>query len=254
MTASTEKMPTSQQLEHYHQIMEQNEHVIKLRAEYDRKKDASLGAKKAYDEANRDLNDLIMSGPDKQGKLPFQEESTNGNAPATPAAAAEEKQEVVDCEAHPIAEVIGANPKQLEKLAECGIETVGQFEQKRAAGLRESLPGLRVSTIEKWENQVLDWLTENRDAEAFADAAGSEDEEDADDEEEAEEDEEDADDGESATQVRLLRDIPGAADDKHGLRKDATFDVVREIGDRIIVKSLAGEEVVLTSDDFEMVA
>lgn len=59
-----------------------------------------------------------------------------------------------------------------EKLAENGIETIGQLEDKRAAwGGLKSIKGIGQAKVDVIESAVIDWLTLNRDSAALAAAA-----------------------------------------------------------------------------------
>lgn len=64
----------------------------------------------------------------------------------------------------PISEAIQLTEKQIEKLIEAGVKTVGEFEKLRGGQMKDYPNGLadleRVgqSTIDKWEQQILEWL------------------------------------------------------------------------------------------------
>lgn len=70
-----------------------------------------------------------------------------------------------------ITEALSLTPKQIDILAEAGIDTVGKFEDLRAGNGLVSLDGIGPATADKLEEMMLDWLTENRDKEVLAGAS-----------------------------------------------------------------------------------
>ena len=85
----------------------------------------------------------------------------------------------VDPDDQTIEDAIELTEKQLEKLVDAGVSTVDQFENLRAGqnpdyprGLID-LPGVGETLITKWEDAIIDWMTQNQvtdtDAEEEAD-------------------------------------------------------------------------------------
>lgn len=68
----------------------------------------------------------------------------------------------------PIGEAIELTPKQAEKLEAAGVKTVGDFEQLRGGQMKDFPNGLsdldRVgqATIDKWEDQIVEFLKVNQ--------------------------------------------------------------------------------------------
>lgn len=122
---------------HQAAIEQKNQEVRKLKQRYDMAKDASLAAKKNYDEGVAELSELINEGPSAQLSLPF----NDGNGKDSP------KQELpkVHWRDRPIQELNLAKG-MLDKCLELGINTVGKlkdvedgkvpgYEEKRLAGI-----------------------------------------------------------------------------------------------------------------------
>jgi hypothetical protein len=120
---------------HQAAIEQKNQEVRKLKQRYDMAKDASLAAKKNYDEGVAELSELINEGPSAQLSLPFNDakESTKADAPK------------VHWRDRPIQELNLAKG-MLDKCLELGINTVGKlkdvedgkvpgYEEKRLAGI-----------------------------------------------------------------------------------------------------------------------
>jgi hypothetical protein len=67
----------------------------------------------------------------------------------------------------PISDAIKLTDKQFEKLEEVGVRTVGQFETLRSGQLDgypdglTSLKGVGKNTVDKWEDQMVEWLSAN---------------------------------------------------------------------------------------------
>lgn len=73
-----------------------------------------------------------------------------------------------ECLKTPIREVITATELQLEQLEAVGVKTLGDFEKLRAGELDgypdgiKSIKGMGQAKVDKWENEVLDWLAEHQ--------------------------------------------------------------------------------------------
>lgn len=137
---------------HYDEICRMNGERTRAEIEYGRLKKETHDAKKYLDEVSDELSDLIAAGPTKpspQKTLPFDD--------AEPA----------DWKSTPIGKVISLTDKQAEKLDSIGIHTVGDFEDLRAGKLKEysagltDVKGVGEKTIDKWEDEVLEWLAVN---------------------------------------------------------------------------------------------
>lgn len=131
--------------------------VLSAQSEYDRCKADASHAKKRLEELQNRLNDLIADGPNPQRSLPFKDDHDDAIEPDP----AEAWRDV------PISDVIELTDKQFEKLEDIGVRTVGQFEHLRSGqmpdypdGLR-SVKGVGAKTVDKWEDQVVDWLAAN---------------------------------------------------------------------------------------------
>lgn len=134
--------------EHYEAIRELNAEFIDEYREWELRKDSTAAAKKRVDEISKRLSALIARGPEQQRKLPF-EDSTKG--------------EVLAWRDASVAESLGLTTKVLEKLADAGITTIGELEDLRAGEGLTSVAGIGQATADKIEEQVLEWLDENRD-------------------------------------------------------------------------------------------
>ena len=144
--------------EHYAQIVDKNTEVAKLLMEWQQLKGDASEAKKDYDQTVSELTYLIARGPDKQNKLPFDD----------------------DCLAwmdRPIAGELGLTAKELEKLEAAGATTIGQLETIRGEdGGLMGVKGIGRATADKIEDQLIDWLSENRELITSEDKDGGEDE------------------------------------------------------------------------------
>jgi DNA-directed RNA polymerase alpha subunit len=154
--------------EHYEQIRELNTQVIEARGEWASAKEDAAEAKKSYDGLVSQLQLLIGRGPDMQGKLEFPDDEE-----ATPDDAWRDAQ---------IVDALALSVGQYEKLEEAGITTVGQLEDLRAGDGLDSIKGFGQATIDKIEDQIIEWLDENRDR--FGEAVEADPEEDYDDQDE----------------------------------------------------------------------
>lgn len=154
--------------QHYEAIKEKSAEVARLLLEWTQLRGDASEAKKEYDQTVAELTHLINRGPDYQRKLEF-DDTEDG--------------ETLAWREEPIASNLGLSAKVLEKLEEAGIETIGQLEDRRAGDGLTSITGIGQATADKIEQQILDWLDENRDkfGEVIEDA--SDDSEDGSDEE-----------------------------------------------------------------------
>ena len=147
-TTDETKEMTELEHEHYEAIKERNAEVARLLLEWTQLKGDASEAKKEYDQAVSELTYLISRGPDRQKKLPF-EDSTSG--------------EVLGWREALVSESLGLTAKILEKLEDAGVRTIGELEDLRAGDGLTSIGGIGQATADKIEEQVLEWLTENRD-------------------------------------------------------------------------------------------
>jgi len=163
----TQSEMTQLEREHYEGIKDKSAEVSRLLLEWSQLKGDASEAKKEYDQAVAELTYLINRGPERQHKLPFTD-STDG--------------EVLGWREASIAESLGLTAKVLEKLEDAGVTTIGHLDDLRAGDGLTSVGGIGQSTTDKIEEQVLEWLSENRDkfGEVF-DGAISEDETDGED-------------------------------------------------------------------------
>lgn len=126
-----------------------------LEAVWNNAKLAAKEAKESYEGAVAYLRGKIRKGPNPQLDFQFDE-----------ASAADESWRSV-----PITQALKLSESQREKLSDAGVETVGEFEDLRGGRNRDyprglsDLPKVGQATIDKWEQQVLDWLAVNQPAE-----------------------------------------------------------------------------------------
>jgi len=161
---------TQAQQEHYSRIIDLNTECDRARFEYEKKKREASEARKNLDELSEELSKLISEGPDRQQKLPFDTPSESPGA----------------WQDTPIGRVITVTDKQREKLDAANVKTVGDFENLRAGKLKDypaglsSLRGVGEKTIDKWEDEIVEWLAENsrepeQEEDAPADDGGDDD-------------------------------------------------------------------------------
>lgn len=172
-TTNETKEMTDLEHEHYEAIKELNAEFMTEYREWEYKKDSTAAAKKRVDEIGKRLSYLIARGPEQQRKLPF-EDSTDG--------------QVLGWRDALIAESLGLTTKQLERLADAGVTTIGELEDLRGGDGLTSVEGIGQATADKIEEQVLEWLEENRDkfGEVIEESEDDEDQADDDDEEDVE--------------------------------------------------------------------
>ena len=148
-TASTDPMPEAER-KHYEDILKMNVLVREAQDSHDVAKSRAKAAKEVLDEYSMRLSVLISEGPQKpdpQKELPFEEVPPWRDTPVT--------------------EVLKLTEKQIEKLEEAGIKTIGRLEDVRGGqdpdyprGLR-SIKGFGEKTIDALENDIVDWLSKN---------------------------------------------------------------------------------------------
>lgn len=149
MTETLEQIETESlsalQREHYEQIQALERKCDELETQYEADKAQAATSKKRWEQAVERLRSCIRSGPDPQGKLDFRE----------------------DWREVPIVEALTLTMKQIETLSDAGVETVGEFENLRAGQVKDyprglsDLPRVGESTIDKWEAEIIEWMTAN---------------------------------------------------------------------------------------------
>ena len=271
-------------------VLTLQEKVMGLHADWKRKADAALAAKKTYDDHNAQLLDMISEFSDKQGRLPFMEIQ-----PLEVTAAPDAPQPITDgWEITPVT-CLGLPKGLTKKLAdEHGIKTMGDLERRRRdKGRALDLAGIGPEKAERINNAADNWLAENRDKAVFDGAAATA---------EAAANashfkllvEVDAGDGrilpagsfwllserladgrlalivsddlivpvspnaavgvtvaERATQVELLRPIPGSDNETDKLYAGATVSVIGWNGENPIVQAASGREVMAVQGDWK---
>ena len=112
-------------------------------------------AKKNHEAAVDALQEIIRRGPSSQLPLDFKD-----GAPEQ----TDEDRYHAKLLLTPITEALQLTAKQLEKLEEAGVKTVGDFESLRAGKLKDypgglsDLPRVGETTIDKWEDEILEWF------------------------------------------------------------------------------------------------
>lgn len=107
---------------HYAQILACSKKVRELRILRDETKEAASAAKKRWERASDELDDLTARGPNPQRVLDFDKPAATGDdAPLLDAAEAAEEWRTL-----PI-ETLDIPPKAIEKLQDVGIGTLGDF-------------------------------------------------------------------------------------------------------------------------------
>lgn len=136
-------------------IRQQQQSIELLENELDDLKHESKRLKTNIKAARLRLSRMINGEPEDQLDLPLEdgEIATSEHAALL---------------AMPIEEAITLTEKQMDKLTDAGVQTVGQFEQLRA-GNREyprgllDLPGVAEKTITKWEEQIIEFLSQAKE-------------------------------------------------------------------------------------------
>lgn len=133
--------------EHYEEIRDLERIAYAAQIDYEEAKAESDARKKTLNRHEAALRACIRRGPDTQGKLPFRE----------------------DWRDVPVEEALNVTEKQLEKLHECGVKTVGEFEELRAGQMSDyprgllSVKGFGESFVDAVENDIIEWLANNQD-------------------------------------------------------------------------------------------
>lgn len=143
------------ELEHYSEICELNRELMAATREFESSKEDASSKKKFMEELGKRLSYLIARGPDYQQKLPF--EANENSDQVTDSQPDNAWREV------PVVDALSLTAKQLDKLDEAGVRTMGQLEDLRGGDGLGSIHGFGQATIDKIEDQSLAWLTENRD-------------------------------------------------------------------------------------------
>ncbi len=118
-------------------------------------------AKKDLDVCVQELRNVIKRGPSEQQELDFED--------------SENEEDEDDWKTVPITDALKLTEKQIEKLFSVGVETVGDFEILRAGtkdhprGLID-VKGVGASTIDRWEEELLDWFDKRRVAKSKKEA------------------------------------------------------------------------------------
>jgi len=148
------------ELQHYEEIRELNRELIEATREFESSKADASAKKKFVDELGKRLSYLIARGPEFQQKLPFasSEKPVQAEAESPPAPQPDNSWRNA-----PVAEALSLTAKQLERLEEAGVRTIGQLEDLRGGDGLGSIRGFGQATVDKIEDQVLEWLSENRD-------------------------------------------------------------------------------------------
>lgn len=148
---------TSLQKAHYERIQELEVQCEELEQDFNEKNSRAKSAKRKWEDKVEELRGCIREGPDDQHRLPF------GDDDSTKDGAGEAWAET------PISDALTLTDKQREKLEDADIKTVGEFERLRAGtpdhprGLQD-LPRVGQATVDKWEEEILDWLAKNQPA------------------------------------------------------------------------------------------
>lgn len=151
------------QFQHYELIQEIEVKCDELEHDFNVKNSDMKEAKKRWEAKVDELRRCIRSGPEAQRQLPFREDGEVDNAKGADLFSD-------DWQAAPITDALTLTKKQQEKLEDAGVKTVGEFEQLRAGttdyprGLRD-LPGVGDAKVDKWEEEILDWLAKNQPVE-----------------------------------------------------------------------------------------
>lgn len=137
--------PRARDLEHYDEIRTLNYELRTAHNEWEILKDKTASAKKRCDELGKRLSHVISRGPDDQQRLAF---------------GSYEEQDWQDV---PIVNALALSESQFCKLAEEDIRTMGELEEYRATQGLHTIKGFGEVAITKIEEQIIDWLDENRD-------------------------------------------------------------------------------------------
>lgn len=161
--------PTMSELEaaHYAEIRELELEVREAANEMNATKRVASMAKKKFEALDEELRGLIARGPNPQLQLSLEEESQEQDSKAA------KYEQLLDTL---IEDVLELTEKQHEKLLDCGVDTVGDFEKLRGGqmpdfprGLRD-VKGVGEKTIDKWEDAIVNWLAKAETQEEATDA------------------------------------------------------------------------------------
>lgn len=136
---------TEREREHYQQIVDGEERCRQLEDEYETDKATAATSKKRWEQAVANNRALIRQGPDCQKTLDFPD----------------------DWRTVLITEVLTLTERQSELLDEIGVKTVEQFEDLRASKHKDyprgllDLPRIGESTVDKWEDEIVEWMAGN---------------------------------------------------------------------------------------------
>jgi len=142
-------------LKHHKLILESNARWVAAEAKALAAKNVAVELRKAADVAGKATRNLIARGPDPQRELPFAEEADDD--------AVDGSFEVSDWDQEEIGAALGLTAKQLEKLHEADITTMGEFETLRAGAGLMSIKGIGRALADQLEDRALQWLDDNRD-------------------------------------------------------------------------------------------
>jgi hypothetical protein len=186
-----EDLAKQREAEHYAEIKELNRKFVIAHQQWEILRDQVSGAKKYCDELGKRLSNLIAQGPDYQMKLEFDGKSVDGQVVEQDDQA--EPQENNAWKDVPIVDALGLTAVQLDKLEDEGVRTMGQLEEFRAGPGLHSIKGFGPAAVTKIEDQILDWLDQNRDkfGEVVEEAEEQDDQAEEDDDSDTDEDEED---------------------------------------------------------------
>lgn len=148
------------ELQHLEEIRKLNRELTEATREFESSKADASAKKKFVDELGKRLSYLISRGPEFQQKLLFAASEKSDQAePVTPPATQPDN----SWRNAPVADALSLTAKQLERLEEAGVRTIGQLEDLRGGDGLGSIHGFGQATVDKIEDQVLEWLSENRD-------------------------------------------------------------------------------------------
>jgi hypothetical protein len=146
---------------HYQEIRSLEATCDRLEGEYETAKTAASAAKGMWQEAVSRLRESIRRGPDPQMALPIGDDFMQTE----------------------IGDVLNLTDKQAESLAECGIYTVQDFEDVRSGNVPDiegitDIPGVGQATADKWEDEILDWISSQQRATAPSPVCAGDDQDD----------------------------------------------------------------------------
>jgi len=152
-TTDTTSSVVTRELEHYNEIKELNAELCRARIVHAEKKESASEAKKRCDTLAEELEDMIAHGPDMQAKLAFGDDEAT-EPKATQAMLAWRDVQVADALSLPVG--------QYDKLEDLGICTMGQLEDLRGGDGLASIKGFGQATVDRIEDKIIEWLSDNR--------------------------------------------------------------------------------------------